>query len=208
MASDSPGKVLLKQQTSRLSQLGDVLTPGIFLVGFTAFLVAMLFVEKPVSRGDWWGAGMLIGVCGLLALVMVIGMGVFFLAIFNPKVRLRADSDRMAAGEALALSWEIGPRSHVIEELRIDLEGQLEAPPPGGGRNQIKTVACYSVFRTRNRSEIKAGQASFLVPSDALPSSSEQDHRVRWAVRVTGKIPNWPDIRDEFEITVLPAHAK
>ena len=41
-----------------------------------------------------------------------------------------------------------------------------------------------------------------------MHSFEAPNNRVRWTLIVHGDIPFWPDVRDEFPITVLPLQRK
>ena len=48
------------------------------------------------------------------------------------------------------------------------------------------------------------GQASAIVPADSMHTFVAPNNKVLWSLHFEGRIPKWPDVEEEFAITVLP----
>jgi hypothetical protein len=46
------------------------------------------------------------------------------------------------------------------------------------------------------------GEARFQVPEGVPPSFQAGNNRIIWTLRIYGEIPRWPDVHEEFEVTM------
>jgi hypothetical protein len=50
-----------------------------------------------------------------------------------------------------------------------------------------------------------AGHVQLQVPHDLVPSFKSANNRIIWSLHAEGTLRFWPDVKEEYEITVLPS---
>jgi hypothetical protein len=53
--------------------------------------------------------------------------------------------------------------------------------------------------------EIRSGEASVTVPASLVPSLAGLHNKIIWTLHVHGQIAHWPDVDEQFPVTVLPS---
>lgn len=124
------------------------------------------------------------------------------LALFNPVVDINV-SDGIKLGTTFQLQWRLhGRRVDKLDRLLVKLEG-LEEVHEEGTEQRFEQYVFYSetIINARGREAIE-GETSVDVPPIGLPSFAATRHRVIWRFTVEGFIPSWPNIVDEFVLSV------
>ena len=90
--------------------------------------------------------------------------------------------------------------------MKITLQGREEAVYTRGtstytDKNVFLTIP---IIETKSKSTLKKGSASLTIPESAMPSFEAQHNKIIWSIHVQGEIPKWPDIQDEFPISIFP----
>jgi hypothetical protein len=57
---------------------------------------------------------------------------------------------------------------------------------------------------TANNWEIPRGSAALSIPDDTMHSFAGTNNKVVWELKVAGKIPRWPDVDQNFPVTIHP----
>jgi hypothetical protein len=148
----------------------------------------------------------------LLAMFLVAGLGIFLGAIHallglrNPRLHLTLDRGTLHLGETLEVEWKLTGLPERIRRLRIAFEGREEATYPSGRRHRTarEVFRTLPVVDTTEPASIAAGTGLVAIPSDTLHSFAAPHNRVIWSFKVTGEIRHWPDVGEEFEVSVLP----
>jgi hypothetical protein len=52
--------------------------------------------------------------------------------------------------------------------------------------------------------EIARGELAVSIPDDTMHSFAGDHNKVVWVVRVSGEVPGWPDVNDEFPVEIHP----
>lgn len=148
-------------------------------------------------------------IIGLFALIGVGLVGAVFynlLAIFNPRIRLTAPTTTVALGGEFHFTWAVSGRSGMLRKMRVVLEGREEATYRRGTSTSTdkKVFAEIPVFETSGREFLAQGSARAVVPPGLMHTFESRNNKVLWRLRVRGEIPRWPDVDDEYPITVLP----
>jgi hypothetical protein len=174
--------------------------------------VVSMFVREAVVA--WRGGDSIVGALFLSPFV-VIGLGALgysgkaLLAMWNPRPRLILRPGAVALGARGRIEWTIEGAAERIAELTLTLEGREEATYQRG----TDTKTDRSVFhrqrlaRADEQGPIRRGEATFVVPQGSMPTfdTPEASHnKIIWSVRVHGALPRWPDVEEQFPITVLP----
>ncbi|MHC4520485.1 MAG: hypothetical protein ACYTAS_18000 [Planctomycetota bacterium] len=139
---------------------------------------------------------------GLLGLIVY-----QFLALFNPRPTLELSSTRVPLGGAAELSWTFTGRTDRIGEFSVALRGREYATYRRGTNTYTDDNTFYEMelYKTSHTAEIASGQVGFVLPSDTMHSFEADNNKIVWNLEVRGDIPKWPDVKESFPITVVPA---
>jgi hypothetical protein len=132
-----------------------------------------------------------------------------FLRLFNPSVNLTVSGVVVPLGGALELTWNITGRSQVISKLRIFLEGREEATYQRGTSSQTDKVvfATFDLATLTPPNDLRSARARIQIPTRTMHSFVSDHNRITWSLCVAGDIARWPDIKDEYQIQLLPLAA-
>ena len=186
---------------------------AIFVAAFWNGLVSVFVWQAAKGwlnhRPEWFLTVFLIPFVAI-GLVMIGAVVYFLLALFNPRPTLTTTPGAVSLGDTVEVQWLFRGRAEVIQRLRIWLEGREEAQYQRGTTTATdKSVfATLEVVNTTDRSAVRSGQARLRVPSDLMHSWSANHNKILWSIRMHGDIARWPDIKEEFPVTVLPAEKK
>lgn len=129
-----------------------------------------------------------------------------FLSLFNPRLDVEADTRHVRLGELLRLKWEIRGKQRTIKKFTIQLIGQEEATY----RRGTDTYTDRNIFFTRTVAEQESGALqgqgtqTIAIPRDTMYSWQSSNNKIVWFVKFTGVIEKWPDVKEEYEINLLP----
>jgi hypothetical protein len=130
----------------------------------------------------------------------------FFLALFNPRVRLRLSGEMLRLGDAADLEWSLSRGARSVTRLRLILEGREEATHSGGKSSSTSKEVFFSetLVDTVPAESSPSGTARLALPADSMHSFKSAHNKIVWAVQVKGEIPEWPDMDEEFDLEVFP----
>jgi hypothetical protein len=185
------------------------------LIGITAFSlvwngIVSVFVWQAVQSWQQgepeWGLTLFMIPFVLVGLGSVVAVVYYFLALFNPRPMLTISSASVELGGTLDLQWQMFGRAHLIERLRIYLEGREEARYRRGTRTYTdrNTFATVEIVDTPSHSQVFAGQTRFTIPRDTMHSFTSSNNKIIWMLHLSGDIKRWPNIKEEFEIVIRP----
>jgi hypothetical protein len=205
-SGETPGSRVLKSSQSRL---GAVMAIGGFAVIWnSAIWFGFLLQSGWFKRGrgdvfDWVTVLFMIPFV-LVGLGMIVWWVYVLLGFFNPKAVVTLTPGAPALGEKLTLAWHLTGRTHVLRGLKIFLEAREEATYRRGTRTHTdkKTFLKLDLHAASSAAEIATGKANVTLPADTLPTWQADNNRIVWAIHVTGDIPRWPDLKEEFVIEV------
>ncbi len=142
----------------------------------------------------------------LIGLLLVGGMGHAFLAMFNPRMRIDISHGAPRLGTEIELKWTLTGASHRVSEMRMWLEGREEARYTRGTDTytDTNTFATIEIVQTNDRQDIRAGNATIMIPEYTMHSFDGGNNKIIWEIKVHGKISRWPDISEEYEFTLHP----
>lgn len=199
------GHVILKPQVSAMGKLIGISCFAIFWNGIVSVFLFQLY--KSFSRGhtDYFLAVFLIPFV-LVGLGFLFGVFYFLLALLNPRPTLKLKSSRIMPGEKFDIAWQLSGSVDRIENMRVYLEGREEATYRRGTRTTTDTsiFAQIELLNTRGTSRMRKGSITASLPVDSMHSFDGNNNKIRWHICIHGEIPKWPDVKEEFEITVAP----
>jgi hypothetical protein len=106
----------------------------------------------------------------------------------------------------LQLDWSFRGNARRIRRLRIFLRGAEEATYRRGTDTSTDkhTFTEVELFNDTDAAALASGQASVTIPADSMHTFDAPNNKIIWSLHVKGDIPRWPDVAEEFPITVLP----
>ncbi len=191
-------------------ELRPVSTRGAKLVIITVFAIFWNWIVALIAMslgGSDWVAGLFLSVFGLVGIGLVIAVIHAALAFANPRVRLRVDRRAFHRGESFRLAWKCAGASDRIRKLDIILEGVEEATSKRGTSSSTDrhVFARIPIATLGDAGDMALGQADVRIPEAVMHSFASSNNRIVWRLAVRGEIPRWPDISDDYAITVLPS---
>lgn len=123
------------------------------------------------------------------------------LALANAKPMLTLSQARLRPGESAELQFQMSS-GFMPTHLEIILEGREEATFTRG----TDTITDKSTFylETISQSTGRSGSCMVTIPHGTMHSFEAPRNKIVWMLRANGPIPRWPDISEEWKITVEP----
>lgn len=201
---DPPGAAVLKPSTTRGCRLTGAILVCLFWNGILSIFVVQFFSKPEGCMGVFLLPFVAVGLA-LFALV-----GYTFLALFNPVPVIRASARSIPLGGLLELDWELQGNPSRLESLKITIEGREEATYRRGTTTSTDkhVFERITVFEAGPEGDFRGGRVMVPIPRDTMPSFSAPNNKICWALHVRGAIPRWPDVDEEFALTILPAEGK
>ena len=93
-----------------------------------------------------------------------------------------------------------------VPRLRIYLEGREEATYSRGTRSSTdkNVFATVPIADIQDNARVAAGDADLSIPPDAIHSFNSAHNKIIWAIFVKADVTHMPDVKEEFELAVLP----
>jgi len=203
--ADISGPVVLKPRASPLAKFVGALFIALFWNGIISVFLVQVIHGWQRGRAEWFLAIFLIPFV-LVGLGLLVFVAYTFLALFSPRVRLTATASSVLPGAAIQLTWATAGQVRKVRSLRVYLEGREEATYTRGTRSTTDTVAFATIpiAEVNDPSRIAAGAAELTIPVDAIHSFKSEHNKIVWALFVKADVLHMPDVKDEFEINVLP----
>jgi hypothetical protein len=206
--SAGSGPIELKPAQSRVGKLIVLMVFAAIWNGIT-WTIMGLAVLPDLLRGDGsaWIPALFLSIFVLIGLVLLGAVGHALLGLGNPRLRLTVNRSALRAGDRLELEWLCSGDPSRVRSLTITLEGYEEATYRRGTDTVTDThvFARIPVKSFDDPQDLFSGRTSIAITADATPTFIADNNKVRWRLCVHGAIPRWPDISDDYELTILPA---
>lgn len=138
----------------------------------------------------------------LIGIFLAVSTVYYFLKLFNPSARPVLSCHPLSIGGTADLSWTTGMNAGAVKKYRIYIEGREEVKHDDPDDHH--TFLIMNLIETENLYEIEKGKVTFTIPEDTIHSFKSEHNKIVWTIHVVGEIKYWPDINEEFEVTVLP----
>lgn len=204
---DTAGPLELRPAQGRTAKLIGL---GIFALFWNGIVwgIILLAIVPDLSAGDHaaWFPLAFLGLFALVGLVLVGAVLHQVLALGNPRLRLIVNRRAFRPGETLELDWECSGDPARISRLTIALEGRESATYTRGTDTTTEThVFARLVLGTFDEpAAMLSGRTRLVLPPDMVPTFVARRNRIEWLLTVRGVIPRWPDISDDYRLTILP----
>lgn len=195
----------LKPSSTPTKNLGLSIVFCLFWNGIVGAFVFFVIRDWMAGNHQWIVIIFLIPFV-LIGLVILYGVFHSFLALFNPRTSLSLSSNLLKPGQDVTVRWSFQGNAERIENLKITLQGREEAVYTRGtstytDKNVFMTIP---IIETKSKSTLKKGSASLKLPDGIMPSFEAQHNKIIWSILVQGEIPKWPDVQDEYIISIFP----
>ena len=200
------GSVVLRPKHSPWGKLVAVIVFALFWNGIVSVLVFQVVGGFRQGHPSW---GMTLFAVPFVAVGLGLLAGVVyqFLAMFNPRPTLELSSSTIPLGGAAELGWHFTGRTHRIGEFTVILRGVEQATYRRGTRTCTDTNTFYEMelYKTSNATSMAGGQVGFVLPQETMHSFDADNNKILWHLDIHGDIKRWPDVKESFKITVVPA---
>jgi hypothetical protein len=205
-AARSSESVVLNPKTAPWVKLVGVTLAAAFWNGIVSLFAGHVLAGWRSGNGEWFPTLFLTPFV-LIGLGLILGIGYYFLALFNPRARLRIAPGAVPLGSDLRVEWELTGRTGVLQKLELRLQGREEAKYRRGTSTCMdkNLFADIELAVLTTPSEIRSGTRIVTIPGNLMHSFASKNNSIIWSLRLHGDIPRWPDISEEFPLTVLPA---
>jgi hypothetical protein len=169
---------------------------ALFLNGYMYPFFTQVF--RSARDGDY-------GLAAFLALCLLAALG-SLLAALHALLRLRNPRPHLTVSRGTP---RLGGLAERLRRLTITFEGREEADS-GSGRSRKTAKEVFlrlPVFDETDSVSITGGAGGatrLTLPRETLPTFTAPHNRVLWTLKVVGEIRHWPDVHEEFDLTVLP----
>jgi hypothetical protein len=182
------------------------------MVVVSLFWNGIISIPVVGAVGEWQGGQA--PVFGTLFLLPFVAVGVFMIAkagqqmlmLVNPRAQVTLSPGTLVAGEAATVAWTLTGKVERIKALMVTLEGREQATYMRGTDRQTDTAvfARIPIGPAREIGRAREAMARLEVPAGAMHSFASNNNKIEWVVRVHGQIDRWPDLDEEYPVTVLP----
>jgi hypothetical protein len=145
-------------------------------------------------------------VFAFVGLLLIVGMVYMFLSLFNPKPELTLAPSHLPLGGTATVAWSFRGDTSRIQKLTISITGTESATYRRGTKTTTDTRLFEKMIliETDEASVINQGDVAFSIPEFTAPSFEASNNKITWHIKVEGDIPKWPDVGEEFELTIAP----
>lgn len=204
---DEAGPIDLQPAQGRFAKLVFI---GIFALIWNGFIWSIIFfaILPDVLKGSWeaWFPLLFLSIFAIVGLFMIGAFIHQLLALTNPRLRLIVNHRAFRPGDTLGLEWECSGNPSRLTSLTIALEGRESATYTRGTDTTTEThvFARLPLATLDDAVAILGGRTKLQLPVDTIPTFSASHNKIEWILIVRGVIPRWPDISDDYPVTILP----
>lgn len=195
----------LEPQLSPIGKVAGTLFFALFWNGIVSVFVWQAWKSWQSGDPDWFLTIFMVPfvLVGLASFGFVV---YFTLALANPRPRVTLLGGEPCLGDELRVEWMFTGRSSRLTHLRIFLEGREEATYRRGTDTvtEREVFATITLTETANDWEIPRGTAAASIPDDTMHTLTGSSNKIIWEIKVAGEIRRWPDVDQNFPITLHP----
>lgn len=141
----------------------------------------------------------------LIGIALIVGIFYQLLALANPRPRLVLETSRLEPGRACSMTLHFTGSVSRLREVTVEIEGRESATYRRGTSSVTDHETFYKeVLLNEKRPSGHRRTLSLTVPERTMPSFEANNNKITWRITVHGDIPRWPDVSEEFPITVYP----
>lgn len=193
------------------AQIGCGLAISIVLGGLGSFFVYMQKTH-PQEKDEMvvYVVGYTFAAVGALMALSTVHQ---LLAVRSPETMVMIDAGDLVAGSSVRVRI-VQPGPVRLYSLRANLVGEEirfatridDSGVPHRTRT-ARSLGTYHFFEQKDVTVLSGeqwqGEATLVVPADALSTESNDHHTVTWRIEVWGRVRLWPDFMHPYVITVV-----
>lgn len=205
VALDDEGAETLKPGVGGIGKLAGAIVVCLFWNGIVSIFVWQVVEGFQRGRPEWFLVVFLIPFV-LIGLGMVGAVVYYGLALGNPSLTLTLSEARPRLGQTVTLRWHPSGPLHRLTFLEIVLEGR-EAATYRRGTDTVTDHCTFhreSILYLDEPSSQAGGEVAFPLTELSMHSFDGGNNKIEWRLRVEGPIHRWPDVREDYPITVRP----
>ena len=136
---------------------------------------------------------------------IILGAIYYLLASFNPTPKVTIIPSATPVGGVSTISWKFEKSATCFRKFKIILAGEESATYQQGTSSTTEKHIFYSrvLIETDDSDFIQSGDCNLEIPPNTVPTWEGGNNAINWKILIQGDIPRWPDLNDEYEISVL-----
>ena len=148
----------------------------------------------------------ILGLGGLILIVLTLSG---LISLFNPRVALKLSRAAIPPGGSAELQWTCDGRHDRIQRLAFRLEGWEKVVYGSGSEstNQDRLFSTIPLHATEHADKMASGKCTLHVPQGAMPTFRGMHNKIRWIIVAHGQMRRGPDIKNGYELNVVPPPA-
>lgn len=196
------GMKKLKSVSSPLGRLVACVIFSAFWNGIVGVFVYQIF-------NDHSGFSLLMGIF-LIPFVLIglgtIGLAIYLLAsLFLPRPSLMISQNIIKPGQQFRLEWAFSGNTERVSKFTVELVGAEEATYRRGTSTSTDRFEFFKrEIGSQARGQVGRGSLSAAIPAGAIHSFNSSNNKLIWKLKIHGEIENSPDIKEEYQLIVLP----
>lgn len=142
----------------------------------------------------------------LVGIALLLSLPHQLLALFNPRPELVLARAAVPVGGSLSFSWTFRGAASRIARLRITLHAEEVAQYRRGTDTHTDRHTFTSITLVDMPGPITygSGHGTLSIPAGAMHSFAAANNQVNWKLELHGEIARWPDVKEEYELLVVP----
>lgn len=203
--SDAPALPIKPGKRSRFGKFFGLLVFALFWNGIVSVFVFLAWKSGSGGSPDWFLTIFIIPFV-LIGLVVIAALPHSLLALFSPYFSFELSPPELVPGTRVTAKWRQSGGSGAMSAMSLTLVGEEIATYQQGTDTRTATSTFHRqiVKESTRRDEIMAGQAEFVIPTNAVPSFQSAHNQIRWFLIHHVAVAQRPDVRDEVPLTIHP----
>lgn len=200
------GPLTLKSKNTPLKMLLALLFFALFWNGIVSIFLMEVIEGWRKGDADWFLTLFFIPF-GLVGIGLIGGVFYSLLGMFNPKAVLTIEESVIPLGSNVQLLWQIDGNAGRFNKLKLSLIGQ-ESVTYRRGTNTVTDKTTFhnqTLFESFDSAEMTGGTIDFVIPLNTMHTWEANNNKIFWQLIIEGDIPNWPDMKSEFDIKIVPS---
>jgi hypothetical protein len=196
--------VVMRPVASPLTSLLVALGVCLFvngIVGVFTYFEIKLFRE---GQGMAWFLALFLLIFQVVAVACIVWVFRQLLALTNPRPVLTFSRGSVPLGGSVSIGWELTGAAHRVTHLTMTLKGREEARYRRGTDTHTDTHVFFTetLVDVSHAGGIARGSGTLRVPADTMHTFVADNNKVIWTLHVVGEINRWPDMEEDFDVTV------
>lgn len=183
---------------------GSILTAA-FWNGIISVFLFQVIEAWQKGDPDWFLTLFLIPFV-FVGMGMILNIFYRLIACFNAAPILTISPAEITLSETTQLKWKTLSGEQKLKHFTIYLVGE-EAAERERGKGTVTDISIFyeqALIDTKDPRKIRRGEAEISLPTDTMHTWESDSNAIQWSLRVRAKISFWPDIKDNYDVTVLP----